>query len=712
MNGQIDDCQVFRDQLDAIEASIEALQEELGEASPSQKPAIVARIRALGRQAGLVERQLEECLRRPTSNLAIVGIERTQATQFFRFNGQGSGAAADNSVALVAQRATVLRIYVNKTSFGQFPAPGNISGTVSYAGRSSGPLNGPIASMPASAIDRGNPNHTLNFMIPAAACVGTVGFTVTVFDASHPNEVGYTSKSMSVTLSFGAVPQVRVHGVLIHYTGRGMDIAAPSGLDLVDTLAWVARVYPISGFTYTACEVIDFGGDLTVGGGGGCGAGWNDLFGQLWNMRVASGTNDVFVGLLPTGTPTGGVIGCGGGGVAIAYVGDGPTLSQEVGHAFGRAHAPCGNPGGPDPNYPVYDAYPSGSIGEFGFDTLASQVWNPASTFDFMSYCGPVWTSPYTYDGLRNGIIASMAATHPHRPHVRDVVREHVALNFRLHRDGRVELLPSFHLEIPAPPAEAGMPTPVGCDLLDAEGGILESHSCSLVDPHQDEHGPYLDFHEVLPWDSATRSIAVRRHGEVLRTVDVPAEPPKVTVRQPKRVERREELMRVEWTGSHPQQPVTYLLRYSHDGGASWRAVAADLTGTRHVVNLDLLPGGDACKFQVVASAGVQTAVAETDPFAVPRKPYQAHIITPQSGAEYQQGEPVALQGGGFSPDLETTAFEEATWASSLDGPLGTGYQVVVHTLSVGRHKLTLTIPDGYGGEATGSVFVTVIPRS
>jgi hypothetical protein len=232
------------------------------------------------------------------------------------------------------------------------------------------------------------------------------------------------------------------------------------------------------GSTTQGCDTIEFNGDLT-GGGGGCGTGWNQLFNTIWNMRAASGTTDVYIGLLPPGVPTSGVIGCGGGGVAIAYKDGGSVLAQEVGHAFGRAHAPCGNPGGPDPNYPTYNSYPSGSIGEFGFDSSNSQVFNPATTFDFMSYCGPVWVSPYTYIGLKNGITASPATAHADRAGdlTPTVEREHLHLNFRVHRDGKVELLPSFHLKGTPPAAlpEVGFESPVSCDLMAGER-VVTSH--------------------------------------------------------------------------------------------------------------------------------------------------------------------------------------------------------------------------------------------
>jgi hypothetical protein len=49
------------------------------------------------------------------ADLSIVGVEKTQAIQYFSINGQGSGYAPDNSVPLVAQRTTVLRVYTDRT---------------------------------------------------------------------------------------------------------------------------------------------------------------------------------------------------------------------------------------------------------------------------------------------------------------------------------------------------------------------------------------------------------------------------------------------------------------------------------------------------------------------------------------------------------------------------------------------------------------------
>lgn len=640
----------------------------------------------------------------------IAGIERTQATQYFLFNGKGSGYAPQNTVPLVASRDLILRVYARSDSFMSWPhAPSSVTGRVSYPGRPDlSPINGPISALASSAIDRGNPNHTLNFRVPGAHCTGTVTFTVTVFDPAHPEDAGTPTVTTTLTLTFDSVPRVRIHGVLVHYTGRGMNIPAPTGVDLVNTLVWVGRTYPIPGFNYTACEVIEFNGDLTVGGGGGCGTGWNQLFNQIWSMRAASGTTDVFVGLLPPGVPTSGVIGCGGGGVAIAYKDGGTVLAQEIGHAFGRGHAPCGVAG--DPSYPTYDAYPSGSIGEFGFDGAASQVSNPASTYDFMSYCGPVWTSPYTYIGLKNGITASPAAAHPERAGGREPEREYLYLRFRVDRTGKVELLPSFHLPGPGAGPELGPRTDVTCDLLGPKGELLDSHRCGLTNPHMDPDGPVIELHEVVAWSPEVRSIVFRRGDEVCHTLEVEEKAPEVTLKAPKITGN---LARLEWSAKAAPRvkgtaPLTYVVRYSHDAGQTWRPLAADLTEPKLVVNLDLLPGGEECVFQVVASSGIRTALATTEPVAIPEKPCLAHIVSPEDGATFSQGDAVELLGGGFSPNFETTEYDDVSWTSSQDGRLGTGYQVVTNSLSPGRHRITLRVPDLMGGESIASRVITI----
>ena len=85
-----------------------------------------------------------------------------------------------------------------------------------------------------------------------------------------------------------------------------------------------------------------------------------------------------------------------------SYVRD--VVAHELAHTFGRSHAPgCGA------GAPIDTAFPGvlGTIGTAGHDvygwasgaaTLA--LSSAATTGDVMSYCSPVWTSPYTWSAV------------------------------------------------------------------------------------------------------------------------------------------------------------------------------------------------------------------------------------------------------------------------------------------------------------------------
>ncbi|MFT7520284.1 MAG: hypothetical protein ACI9MC_002429 [Kiritimatiellia bacterium] len=90
-------------------------------------------------------------------------------------------------------------------------------------------------------------------------------------------------------------------------------------------------------------------------------------------------------------------------GQRISVGGWGPgVVGHEVGHAHGRRHANCplpgepGAPAGQDENYP----HERGSIGVWGWQIGTEVLFDPSEYTDYMSYCGPGWTSDYTWRGL------------------------------------------------------------------------------------------------------------------------------------------------------------------------------------------------------------------------------------------------------------------------------------------------------------------------
>jgi hypothetical protein len=80
-------------------------------------------------------------------------------------------------------------------------------------------------------------------------------------------------------------------------------------------------------------------------------------------------------------------------------------VAHEMGHNFGRRHAPCGGAGSPDGAYPVA----GGRLDEPGHDVRGwatgrtiSATTIATTTGDAMGYCFPVWASTYTYRAILN----------------------------------------------------------------------------------------------------------------------------------------------------------------------------------------------------------------------------------------------------------------------------------------------------------------------
>jgi hypothetical protein len=147
--------------------------------------------------------------------------------------------------------------------------------------------------------------------------------------------------------------------------------------------------------------------------GGNANGAWGTILSEILALRNAVDMSTrYYYGVVQT-TYSSGVAGIGyvgsPGGTFKAAIGwdrsgsRAGVLAHELGHNFGRLHAPCGSPANPDPGYP----HPGGQIGAWGLHVETLEVKVPTQYFDLMGYCNSDWVSDYTW----NGVMAFRAAS-------------------------------------------------------------------------------------------------------------------------------------------------------------------------------------------------------------------------------------------------------------------------------------------------------------
>lgn len=598
-------------------------------------------------------------------DLIIVDMEITQAIQFFRSASHldGPNIQADNSIPLVGGKDTGVRVYVDHDANSGLPAIGTLSGELEVRTASGAtaillrPL-APIVPRRESQIHRGNATDTLNFMIPGAWCRDQLELRCRVFDAALPVQ---RSPLYSKTIRFRDVTPLRVYGVGVHYTGQGLNLAAPSDTDMINTLGFTRRTYPTGDVLLSGFSEIDFDVDMNANIANGCGHGFGELLDRLRDMRGDS--DDLYYGLLPAGINTGSVGGCGGGGVGAGFVNAGPTAAHEAGHALGRAHAPCvsatvcDNPANEDDGYPDYDTYPSDSIGEFGFDPTRNQVFDPAGTSDFMSYSPNVWVSPYTYRalmarlGTESGgswqtdsaafslrrmpapVAVDLKPPDSNRPEW--IRRKEMILFLRLSvdRDRKVTTRGSFHY--PAfPSSRMGAVTDFRVEIQDGDGRTLACVQLRELCAHCARACWPKHFRPEIPFPPRGKRLTVWEGDKKIHEAEIP-DPPVIRLTKKEYVER-DQAVTLEWTatdGGKGGGELTHLVQWLDDFDV-WRGLAPRSRETFARIPVRLFPAKGPLRVRILASSGIATGILEEEVQVVARRVDPQGPLTLHTGEE------------------------------------------------------------------------------
>jgi hypothetical protein len=184
--------------------------------------------------------------------------------------------------------------------------------------------------------------------------------------------------------------------------------------------------------------------------------------------------------------------------IPLAYA----TFAHELGHNFGRWHAPACGAGNADPAFP----YAGGHSGVYGLHRSLGAITLP-SVPDLMGYCHPRWVSDYTYEGVMDFRLEVEASRRTER-------MESAGPGLMVWGaivDGEVSLEPALALDAARPePEPAGVGAGAGAGSVivegfDAAGARLFRQRAAAV---EFSHGPEgaASFATVVPLAEAEQA--------------------------------------------------------------------------------------------------------------------------------------------------------------------------------------------------------------
>ena len=292
-----------------------------------------------------------------------------------------SDQSAQPSIGLIAGRETLVRAFVTTVNGGA------ASAAPEARVRISSPSGTQIVGMQAPAQISATPGAEsilgANYfaVIPGSAMVANAEISVEVGPVGD-----FVSFPEAAPLAINPVDAGVLEVTFVPVTFQGQ---TPS-IDIDDSMRESLQVLPIGDLDVEVRAPYVFSGAYDL----------DQLLTEMMDLRNLDGSSRLYHGvIIPPSGSTSNTAGIGFVGfpvsVSIDLGGSQFVIAHELGHNLDLGHAPgCGSPN-PDPDFPNA----TGNISDWGYDVHADALVAPsAALFDFMSYCGDLWTSGYHFN--------------------------------------------------------------------------------------------------------------------------------------------------------------------------------------------------------------------------------------------------------------------------------------------------------------------------
>ena len=388
-----------------------------------------------------------------TVNLRIAGMYLTQSAQNYA-----------GTVQLITGRNAYLRVFVVASNTNAV-AP---AVRVRYFNGGVLPFDSTLILSPGlatpTAVDESSLSYSWNVSVPAAWVQPGLAISAEVDPANAVVETDETDNLFpavgSVAMDVRTVPPLDVVFVPIIQKGLPSNQQVPGNVtngNKDQFLTMTQQMNPIASYNATVHANVTTTTLDTLQANNGNGA-WGTILGELDAVRLVEHSPKYYYGVVK--------VSYGSGVAGVAYVSNqsigaraalgwdaqpsaGVVAAHELGHNWGRNHAPCGGPSGLDPNYPHSD----GSTGSYGVDLTPTPTLEPATDSDIMGYCPNKWISDYTYQGM----LSYLLSPSPPQTGVASQSVQPCLLVWGHIRNGEVVLEPAFQVNTrPSLPAQPG----------------------------------------------------------------------------------------------------------------------------------------------------------------------------------------------------------------------------------------------------------------